>query len=212
MQISSTTPIGLNNNHLNIATTSATTSDPKPLSSADTFANHSPYQRSSPASAEQTSAEPATHKTPSTNGSTAKYKSNIMEKYLRDLQPDAFAGKDPMGDDGIMGNGEGRELSKWLESAANFTPDKKNYIEWEGGVRCVSLIGSCFPAENLTQCISLRIKDPKAASGRTTSECPSDQSAAANHEREELEAAEALTSLAGNYRNRMFGTATLARH
>lgn len=44
---------------------------------------------------------------------------------------------------------------------------------------------------------------------RTVSECHSDQSSstASQHEREELEAAEALTSLAGNYRSRMFGMA-----
>lgn len=69
----------------------------------------------------------------------AKYKSNIMEKYLRDQQPAAanqhdalFEVKNETMDGGIIGGGE---LSKWLESAANFQPDKNNYIEWEGGVR-----------------------------------------------------------------------------
>lgn len=43
-----------------------------------------------------------------------------MEKYLRGL------------DDSQKTDEKcGLELSKWLESTANFTPDKKNYIEWE---------------------------------------------------------------------------------
>lgn len=71
---------------------------------------------------------------PSTGSTTAKYKSNIMEKYLRDLQPSAA---DDQQEFVVPVVGEGRQLSKWLESAANFTPDKNNYIEWEGGVRCV---------------------------------------------------------------------------
>lgn len=69
---------------------------------------------------------------------TAKYKSNIMEKYLRDLQPQTRDVGRPTNEskpDAGVGVGIGRQLSKWLESAANFTPDKKNYIEWEGGVR-----------------------------------------------------------------------------
>lgn len=75
---------------------------------------------------------------PSTGSTTAKYKSNIMEKYLRDLRPSTdeqleFA--TTTASDAVPVVGEGRQLSKWLESAANFTPDKKNYIEWEGGVR-----------------------------------------------------------------------------
>lgn len=50
----------------------------------------------------------------------AKYKNQIMEKYLRGLN-------------GTQPNKKkcGLELSKWLESAANFTPEKNNYIEWE---------------------------------------------------------------------------------
>lgn len=49
-----------------------------------------------------------------------KYKKQIMQKYLRGL-------------DGTH-NDKGKcelELSKWLESAAKFTPEKSNYIEWE---------------------------------------------------------------------------------
>lgn len=57
---------------------------------------------------------------PTTNGLSGnpKYKNHIMEKYLRGL-------------DCTNNNKGGMELSKWIESAANFTPDKNNYIEWD---------------------------------------------------------------------------------
>lgn len=53
--------------------------------------------------------------------SNPKYKNQIMEKYLRGL--DGNSTLDSKG-------GCGLELSKWIESAAKFTPDKNNYIEW----------------------------------------------------------------------------------
>lgn len=56
--------------------------------------------------------------------SNPKYKNQIMEKYLRGLD-ETQENKSKCG----------LELSKWLESAANFTPDKNNYIEWESN-RC----------------------------------------------------------------------------
>lgn len=55
--------------------------------------------------------------------SNVKYKNNIMEKYLRGL------------DYSNNNKADGMELSKWLESAANFTPKKNNYIEWDGTAR-----------------------------------------------------------------------------
>lgn len=63
---------------------------------------------------------------PLTSGpfSNAKYKNHIMEKYLRGLD---CANKN----NGTGSGGGGVELSKWLESAANFQPNKNNYIEWE---------------------------------------------------------------------------------
>lgn len=45
-----------------------------------------------------------------------------MEKWSLDLRGLDCANKN---------NGGGVELSKWLESAANFQPNKNNYIEWE---------------------------------------------------------------------------------
>ncbi|ALC38547.1 CG11617 [Drosophila busckii] len=54
----------------------------------------------------------------SAGNGTAKYKQQIMEKYLRDCHPD-------------MEHSNGNQLNKWLESAARFTPDRHNYhIEW----------------------------------------------------------------------------------
>lgn len=59
------------------------------------------------------------HEPPGNQLSNAKYKNQIMEKYLRGL------------DDGAVHKDScGLELSKWLESAAKFTPEKNNYIEW----------------------------------------------------------------------------------
>lgn len=62
-----------------------------------------------------------------------------MEKYLRGL--DGSGGGASLtisaghNNDDIIEmpkNGAGGgELSKWLESAANFTPKKNNYIEWD---------------------------------------------------------------------------------
>lgn len=102
-------------------------------------------------------------KSPQTGGqlfsSKAKYKNNIMEKYLRDCTPlventiilptetssanyystscrSSCHLERPLSDaepiPAIMG---GMELSKWVESAANFTPHKNNYIEWETATR-----------------------------------------------------------------------------
>lgn len=51
----------------------------------------------------------------------SKYKNQIMEKYLRGLDSNT---RDSKGNCGL-------ELSKWLESAAKFTPEKNNYIEWD---------------------------------------------------------------------------------
>lgn len=63
--------------------------------------------------------KPSTQKPASGLFSNAKYKSHFMEKYLRGL------------DCAKKSSGGGVELSKWLESTANFQPNKNNYIEWE---------------------------------------------------------------------------------
>lgn len=60
--------------------------------------------------------------------SNPKYKNQIMEKYLRGLNNNNNTSKSSICDTKCNG---GMELSKWLESAAKFTPDKSNYIEWD---------------------------------------------------------------------------------
>lgn len=60
-------------------------------------------------------------KTSHNNFSNAKYKKQIMEKYLRGLDMDSSDSEPKKC---------GMELSKWLESTAKFTPEKNNYIEW----------------------------------------------------------------------------------
>lgn len=58
-------------------------------------------------------------------GGSSKYKNHIMEKYLRGLDEKNIE----------PGTKKGPELSKWLESAANFTPNKNNYIDWNSTAR-----------------------------------------------------------------------------
>lgn len=52
--------------------------------------------------------------------SNTKYKNHIMEKYLRGLNESKGDFKEP----------KKPQLSKWLESAAKFTPEKNSYIDW----------------------------------------------------------------------------------
>lgn len=96
--------------------------------------------------------------------SNPKYKQKIMEKYLRDtsdLNLNQNVNSNP-------------ELSKWLESAEKFTPEKCNYyIEWD-------------------------LKNRKR-----NNSVKSEHAYESIHEREELDAAEALTNLAFNSRQRM---------
>lgn len=76
----------------------------------------------------------------------------------------------------------GPQLSKWLESAANFTPSRENYIEW---------------------CAAERNRRMERLGPRLESET---QPGLTLHQSEEIEAAEALTKLAINFRNRLGGT------
>lgn len=96
--------------------------------------------------------------------SNPKYKQKIMEKYLRDTS-DADLNQN------VNSN---PELSKWLESAEKFTPEKCNYyIEWD-------------------------LKNRKRINSMK-----SEHAYESIHEREELDAAEALANLAFNSRQRM---------
>lgn len=73
-------------------------------------------------------------------------------------------------------------MSKWLESAANFTPSRENYIEW------------CAERH--------RRMEKFGCESHEQTEFPLVQ-----HQNEEIEAAEALTKLAINFRNK-FGTSS----
>ncbi|XP_063701890.1 homeobox protein Mohawk [Culicoides brevitarsis] len=112
---------------------------------------------------------------------TQKFKNHIIEKYLRGL--DESSNLKPPTDPSFTDNNNnqfsyvnseqttiltGPQLSKWLESAANFTPSRENYIEW-------------YRMEN---------DNNKQKTNDT-------------HHTEEIEAAEALTKLAINFRNRL---------
>ncbi|XP_044743025.1 homeobox protein Mohawk [Chrysoperla carnea] len=104
--------------------------------------------------------------------SSNKYKSHIMEKYLRDIDKlsindDTSKDKD---DSPLL-------LTKWLESTANFQPCQKNYIDWCGNRN-----------NNNNNNNTIRKK---------TNFLKNDiNSIAGKHLREELDAAEALTCLA----------------
>ncbi|KAJ8958835.1 hypothetical protein NQ318_019597 [Aromia moschata] len=91
---------------------------------------------------------------------SSKYKSHIMEKYLRDCQK-----PDEVGDEG-----KPSMISKWLESAANFKPSENSYLDW-------TLSRSSKK--------SRRVAEPTNGSLLA-------------HGREELDAAEALTTLANS--------------
>ncbi|CAG9863345.1 unnamed protein product [Phyllotreta striolata] len=86
-----------------------------------------------------------------------KYKSHIMEKYIRDCQKPFDASEE----------NKPSMISKWLESAANFKPDKNTYVDW-----------------TFSKSTKKRIKKS--------------ENSALLHGREELDAAEALTTLANS--------------
>ncbi|CAH0556870.1 unnamed protein product [Brassicogethes aeneus] len=89
-----------------------------------------------------------------------KYKSHIMEKYLRDCQKPEFAKNE---DKPSM-------ISKWLESAVNFKPSENSYLDWSVPQKQKRKIKKNLPQENSDAWLI--------------------------HGKEELDAAEALTTLA----------------
>lgn len=95
-----------------------------------------------------------------------KYKNHIMEKYLRDLGTESVPAEDEDDTEVNSMDDKPKLLSKWLQSAANFRPRRENYVGWE---RRKSRTAN-----------GKRKKDPRAV----------------RHDREELDAAEALTKLA----------------
>ncbi|XP_016022891.2 homeobox protein Mohawk isoform X2 [Drosophila simulans] len=107
-------------------------------------------------------------------GGRAKYKHQMMEKYLRDSSPAKTTSQ------------QGTQLNKWLESAAKFTPDRNNYhIEWNMTRQKASSNSSCGQAIFTTDVSGA------GRGGRWML-----------HHKDELEAAEALANLAFNCRQR----------
>lgn len=131
------------------------------------------------------------------NGNS-KYKNHIMEKYLRGLDCTNSNNNNTTNNK----DGSKVELSKWIESAANFTPDKNNYIEWDTVRYILQLKDSIYLFPLNFQII----KKKTIFRNKTNGKCRQTNGEIGNHQKEELEAAEALTSLAGNYRNRMIIT------
>lgn len=107
---------------------------------------------------------------------SSKYKNHIMEKYLQDLNICNEKTNDyPKNHFNNNQSDESpRMLSKWLQSAANFRPRQKNYVNWDyNGKKSKTLI--------------------KVSNGRQMVNGNED---IVKHGREELDAAEALTRLA----------------
>ncbi|KAM8717054.1 hypothetical protein ACLKA7_003859 [Drosophila subpalustris] len=117
---------------------------------------------------------------PTVPAGKAKYKQQMMEKYLRDSN--ALDAKEGEGNNGT-------QLNKWLESAARFTPDRHNYhIEWNMSRH------KCGGQERpIVQNQVLFTSDATAvARGESW----------LLHHKDELDAAEALANLAFNCRQR----------
>ncbi|KAH8237779.1 hypothetical protein KR032_000065 [Drosophila birchii] len=113
---------------------------------------------------------------PTTMVGRAKYKQQMMEKYLRDSSTGENVNNKPQ---------PGAQLNKWLESAAKFTPDRSNYhIEWNS-TRQKSSIGN-------GQSQLMFYNDAANSRGDNWM----------LHHKDELDAAEALANLAYNCRQR----------
>ncbi|XP_065093334.1 iroquois-class homeodomain protein IRX-5 [Ochlerotatus camptorhynchus] len=169
---------------------------------------------------------PSTTVSPSINHkSTNKYKSSIMEKYLRDLNeidpesepanngcstsPNPFqqmaaqsqSNTAPVAQMSCETRGP-PSLSKWLESTAKFTPSKNNYIDWDQPGR---------PSSSKKRCHSnsFHQHQPTDEEGhhRATSQPPQeidDTGEFGIHQKDEIDAAEALTRLANNFRMKFY--------
>ncbi|XP_030384110.1 homeobox protein Mohawk [Scaptodrosophila lebanonensis] len=111
----------------------------------------------------------------------AKYKQQMMEKYLRDTGRQDSTPQ------------AGTQLNKWLESAAKFTPDKHNYhIEWN--MRRHKYVEDAPPCPRSQV---LFTSDATAAVQNYYNTI---------HHKDELDAAEALANLAFNCRQRFHNT------
>lgn len=98
--------------------------------------------------------------------SSNKYKTQIIEKYLKDCQK-----PENRFDQSLIEENKPSMISKWLESAANFKPNENNYIEWTY---------------------------PKQSKNKIKKTVETIDNLLLIHGREELDAAEALTTLANS--------------
>ncbi|EDW75543.1 uncharacterized protein Dwil_GK23761 [Drosophila willistoni] len=121
---------------------------------------------------------------PTVPAGKAKYKHQMMEKYLRDSTTDSTTTIQP----------GSNQLNKWLESAVRFTPDRNNYhIEWN------------------TSKHKHNSQERAPTGGQSELIFTSDATALARgehwilHHKDELDAAEALANLAFNCRQRNIG-------
>ncbi|TDG44508.1 hypothetical protein AWZ03_009086 [Drosophila navojoa] len=119
---------------------------------------------------------------PTVPAGKAKYKQQMMEKYLRDSNALDSSGSTAANDS------TGNQLNKWLESAARFTPDRHNYhFEWNTSRH------KCVGQERPVQSQMLFTSDATAAARGERWLL---------HHKDELDAAEALANLAFNCRQR----------
>lgn len=118
-----------------------------------------------------------------------KYKNQIMEKYLRGLE----GSPDSKGKCGL-------ELSKWLESAAKFTPEKNNYIEWDSKKYAIKSYIPIITTEFYGLCLYICRLCSKQ--DEYQDQYMAETNISNIHQKEELDAAEALTFLAGNFKSR----------
>ncbi|EDW64052.1 homeobox protein Mohawk isoform X2 [Drosophila virilis] len=125
---------------------------------------------------------------PTVPAGKAKYKQQMMEKYLRDSN--VLDASMPAN----TSDNNGTQLNKWLESAARFTPDRHNYhIEWNMSRH------KCASQERPVQSEVLFTSDATAAARGERWLL---------HHKDELDAAEALANLAFNCRQRWHHMAT----
>ncbi|KAL9927752.1 uncharacterized protein ACN427_002358 isoform 3-T12 [Glossina fuscipes fuscipes] len=137
-----------------------------------------------------------------------KYKQKIMEKYLRDtkgetqqlIKQTAMVSKNLSTNNGNLKTLQSEaELSKWLESAANFTPNKNNYfIEWNN------------KRHKLAKNLRLNSK-PLVQQQQQQQEHQADNALDlynTAHHKDELDAAEALANLAFNCRQKILDSSS----
>ncbi|XP_065357825.1 homeobox protein caupolican isoform X2 [Calliphora vicina] len=189
----------------------------------------------------------------SDSATKTKYKQKMMEKYLRDTTNDSMQinsnlNIQPLGEQHeqmpttyVNGNNttiikSGAELSKWLESAAKFTPNKNNYyIEWNSKRNKLEkkpiLTKTYLPAThsvNLQNSNTTVTMLPLLYSTTPLVQRDNSQDHHRNqlhhhnlhqqhiydviHHKDELDAAEALANLAFNCRQKMLDSATNGRN